>query len=355
VILEALSNASGVSGDEGEVRGLIRREIADHVDRLETDALGNLFSVKQTRRGERGPRVMVAAHMDEVGLMVVGHEERGQLRFRTVGGIDVRLLPAKTFLVGNEKRPGVVGMKPLHLLTPEARKETVKLKDLFLDIGASTAEEAKRLAPVGSYAVFATTFERYGRTVIKGKAFDDRVGCAVLVEIAKAHQSIPVSLAFTVQEEVGLRGARVAAERLRPDIGIVIEGTAAADFPRRKDVGTTPRLGEGPTVTTMDRTVICDPGLVALIREIAEQEGIPLQTKRPMVGGTDGGRIAVAGGGARVAVISVPCRYLHGPASLASLHDIRHAAELVALLLERLARPGWRQAVHRAGHRRSAR
>lgn len=342
MILEALSNASGVAGDEAEVRGLISREIGSHVDGLETDALGNLFGTSSPKGRKRSPRVMLAAHMDEVGLMVVGHESGGQLRFRTVGGIDPRLLPSKVFLVGRGKRPAVVGMKPVHQLTAEARKETLKVRDLFLDIGASTAEEARSQAPVGEYGVFATTFERYSPTVVKGKAFDDRIGCAVLVELARSRYSIPVTFAFTVQEEVGLRGAQVAGYHLHPDIAIVIEGTASVDFPTKRDTGKSPSMGRGPVVTTMDRSLVCDPGLVALIRKTAEEEKIPVQTKRPMVGGTDGGRIAVARGGSRVGVVSVACRYIHSPASLASLRDIRHTVRLVDALLERLGRERWK-------------
>jgi endoglucanase len=347
-ILEVLSNASGAPGDEGEVRQLIAGEIASHVGDLHTDVLGNLFALKKGSNKGRNPRVMLAAHMDEVALMIVGHEKGGQLRVRPAGGIDPRLLPAKVFLVGREKRPAVVGMKPIHLLSREARRGNIKLEDIFLDLGVSTAEEAERMAPVGDYAVFATRFERYGRDAVKGKAFDDRIGCAILAEIAKAPCRLPLYFAFTVQEEVGLRGARVAANRVQPDIGIAIEGTAAADFPSKKDLGTRPRMGDGPAVTTMDRSAVCDPGLVGLILKVAEEEMIPVQMKRPMVGGTDAGRMALAGKGARVAVISVPCRYVHSPASVASLSDINNATKLVKALLDRLAGPGWKRTIDSA-------
>jgi putative aminopeptidase FrvX len=337
MILRELSEAVGVSGDEGDVRAILLDAVRGHVDEVKVDALGNVLAF-QRGTGRQRLRVMLAAHMDEVGLMVAGHDNDGFLRVRAVGGIDPRLLPGALLQVGSERIPGVIGVKPIHLLKEEEGQRAPKVDDLVVDIGAQGKDEAKRLAPLGTYAAFATRFRELGPTVT-GKAFDDRVGCAVLVELLRgARFRFDVHAAFTVQEEVGLRGARVAAYAIEPDCAFALEGTIADDIPKDKDVSPTTELGQGPAITVMDRSYIADRRLVRLLTTTAEALGIPYQIKQPGIGGTDAGAIQPAREGVPSVTVAVPCRYIHGPVALMSLDDFDNTARLMRESLSRLTR-----------------
>ncbi|NOZ29563.1 MAG: M42 family metallopeptidase [Chloroflexi bacterium] len=335
-LLKRLSEAPGVSGDEGAVRSILREAIEPHVDEIRVDALGNLIAVRHAA-GDHPMRVMVAAHMDEVGLMVIRLEKNGGLRFRKVGGIDDRILPSKVVRVGKDGLPGVIGVKPIHLLSGTENKRVLGVDDLFIDIGVSSEEEAGRLVKRGDRAVFATDFADLGPRV-KGRAFDDRAGCAVLAQLLAAGP-YPVELyaVFTVQEEIGLRGARVAAYEIDPDVAFVLEGTVADDLPKEKDESPTTELGKGPALTVMDRSVFVDPRLLRFLIETAAEEGIPYQLKQPGVGGTDAGRIHLAREGVPSAVAAVPCRYIHGPASLLDKQDLQWTVQLMEAALRRLS------------------
>jgi putative aminopeptidase FrvX len=337
MILRELSEAVGVSGDEGDVRAILLDAVREHVDEVKVDALGNVLAF-QRGTGRRRLRVMLAAHMDEVGLMVAGHDNDGFLRVRSVGGVDPRLLPGALLQVGSEHIPGVIGVKPIHLLKEEEGQRAPKIDDLVVDIGAQGKDEAKRLAPLGTYAAFATRFRELGPTVT-GKAFDDRVGCAVLVELLRGERfRFDVHAAFTVQEEVGLRGARVAAYAIEPDCAFALEGTIADDIPKDKDVSPTTELGQGPAITVMDRSFIADRRLVRLLTTTAEALGIPYQIKQPGIGGTDAGAIQPAREGVPSVTVAVPCRYIHGPAALMSLDDFDNTTRLMRESLSRLTR-----------------
>lgn len=335
LLLKRLVEASGVSGNEHEVRGIIMSEIGRHVDSSHVDAMGNLIVTKRGRKNR--PRVMLAAHMDEVGLMIVNVDKAGMLKFRAVGGIDDRVLLSKHVVIGKEKIPGVIGAKPIHLIRAkeEERKRVPKIEELFIDIGANSQEDAQKAVKIGDYAAFATKFARLGPT-FKGKAFDDRVGCALIVELLKKPLPVTVHAAFTVQEEVGLRGARIAAYRIEPQIALVLEGTAAGDFPQKRDLSKAAEVGKGPVITTMDRTVICDRGLVELAIATARKHRIPYQLKRPGVGGSDAGRIHLAKAGCKTLVLSVPCRYIHSPVSVVSRNDLANCGRLLQEMLRAL-------------------
>ena len=253
--MKELSEAVGVSGDEGNVRAILLDTVREHVDDVSVDTMGNVLAFKRGT-GQRRLRVMLDAHMDEIGLMVAGYDKDGFLRVRAVGGIDPRLMPGTTLQIGPEHIPGVVGVKPIHLLREAEGQKIPKLEDLVVDIGAKSKDEAKKLAPLGTYATFATQFRELGPTV-SGKAFDDRAGCAVLVELLRGERfRFDLYAAFTVQEEVGLRGARVAAYSIEPDCAFALEGTIADDIPTDKDVSPTTELGKGPAITMMDRSFI---------------------------------------------------------------------------------------------------
>jgi putative aminopeptidase FrvX len=337
MILRELSEAVGVSGDEGDVRAILLDAVREHVDEVKVDALGNILAF-QRGTGRRRLRVMLAAHMDEVGLMVAGHDNDGFLRVRSVGGVDPRLLPGALLQVGSEHIPGVIGVKPIHLLKEEEGQRAPKIDDLVVDVGAQGKDEAKRLAPLGTYVAFATRFRELGPTVT-GKAFDDRVGCAVLVELLRGERfRFDVHAAFTVQEEVGLRGARVAAYAIEPDCAFALEGTIADDIPKDKDVSPTTQLGCGPAITVMDRSYIADRRLVRLLTGTAEALDIPYQIKQPGIGGTDAGAIQPAREGVPAVTVAVPCRYIHGPAALMSLDDFDNTTRLMRESLSRLTR-----------------
>ena len=338
-LLEKISEARGVSGHEDEVRQILLEAVREHVDEYRVDTLGNLITYKKARRpfpGEKPLRVMLAAHMDEVGLMITHIEKDGSLRFRPVGGLDDRILLAKKVLIGEKRVPGVIGVKPIHLLKKEERQKVVKVEQMAIDIGATSREEAEKVVKIGDYAAFATDFTELGKTV-KGKAFDDRVGCAVLIELLKERYPFDLYAAFTVQEEVGLRGAKVAAYAIKPDVAFVLEGTICDDMPKKRDVSPTTELGKGPAITIMDRTFIADRRLVKLLVETAEELGIPYQFKQPVVGGTDAGAIHLSREGVPSATVAVPCRYIHSPASLLSLEDFENTVKLMKGALARLA------------------
>jgi endoglucanase len=334
LLLKELSEAFGVSGHEDAVRKLILDTIKDWVDEHHVDALGNLIAFKKGT-GNARRKVMVSAHMDEVGLMIMHIEKEGSLRFRPVGGIDHRILLAKKVLVGDDKVPGVIGMKPIHLLERKERERVAEVKELSIDIGASSKEEAERLVKIGDYAAFDVSFSELGgelRTA-KGKAFDDRAGCAVLVELLRDRYPFDLYAAFTVQEEVGLRGARVAAYSIAPDLAFALEGTICDDLPKKRDVSPTTILGAGPAITIMDRSVIADRRLVQLLVDTAEQNGIPYQFKQPGMGGTDAGAIHRTREGVPSVVVSVPSRYIHSPACLLSLNDFDSTVRLMRATL----------------------
>ena len=333
MLLEKLSNASGVSGYENEIRQLIRSELSPYMDELWTDSIGNLFATK--KGNGTGPKVMVAAHMDEVGLFVDFIESKGFVRFRKVGGIDDRVLLSQQVYIGEKKSPGVIGAKPVHLKNPAESQKVVSSDDMFIDVGASSKDEAQKVAKVGDPVVFATKFVQSG-DILRGKAFDDRVGCGMLVELLKRDYSFSLHGVFTVQEELGLRGARIAAYALNPDFGFALEGTTAGDMPSKRDVSPSTNMGAGPAITIMDRATISDKRLVNLLVDTAKKENIPYQFKRTITGGTDAGAIHQARGGVPSVIVSVPTRYIHAPVGMIHMSDFQNTIELMYKTLCRM-------------------
>jgi endoglucanase len=339
-VLETLSTLPGVSGGEDAVREAVIAAVRDNVDSLEIDPLGSLIAglaPAASRRGgrRRGPHVMLCAHIDEVGIMVTAIEKEGRLRFRSVGGIDPRLLPSQVFRIGPRGVRGVVGWLPPHL-TKKADREKVHLdRELYLDIGASTAEEAESAVALGDFGVFDTAYERWGR-VRKGKAFDDRIGSSVLVSLVRSRPPVPLTAVWSVQEEVGLRGATAAARRVRPELAIALEGTFSQEAPGLAPEEQFPRMGMGPVITIQDRSLMAHERLVSLLRATARRLRIPVQFKRPGLGATDAGRISLAGTGVPAAVVSVPCRYIHAPAALLDVRDAERTVSLIWHALDAL-------------------
>ncbi len=330
MLLKKLSEAFGPSGFEHEVREVLKEELKDHVKEWKYDALGNLIAVKQA---ETGPKVMLAAHMDECGLMISSIDSAGLLHFHKVGGLDDRVLVSKPVLIGKKRVPGVIGAKAIHLQRPEERTQVIAHRSLFIDIGATSKEEAQSMVSVGDYVVFATTFGEFGEGMVKGKSFDDRAGCTVLAEVLKEEYSMPVFGAFTVQEEIGLRGAGVAAYAVEPDLAIVLEGTTCSDVPDAEAQMYCTNIGNGPAITIMDASVITNKKMVAELIRLAEENNIPYQFKRSITGGSDAGRINQTKSGIPVVVVSVPCRYIHSPVSAMKISDLEYTTQLVKLFL----------------------
>lgn len=333
MLLKSLSELNGTSGDEGLVRNFLREQIEPLVETINVDKMGNLIA---TKNGDlSGPKVMITAHMDEVALMIIAITSDGFLKFSPVGGIDARILIAKPVQI-NESLIGVIGAKAIHLQKRSERQKALPFDRLYIDIGAKSKEEASSKVKLGDYAYFMTKCEPFGEGLYKGKAFDDRVGCALLVELLKKDYNFPLVAAFTVQEEVGLRGAKVAAYHLAPDFALVIEGTVAADVSDREAEGWVTELGKGPACSLMDRTTLYSPKLIQWVTDLARAKGIPLQFRRGTSGGNDAGAIHVSKAGIPTIVLSVPCRYLHSFASVISEKDYIACLNLVDELLKEL-------------------
>lgn len=332
-LLEKLSNAVAVSGNEGEVRKIVLEDIKSYVDEVKVDALGNVLAVKHALQ-EPGLRVMLAAHMDEVGFMLVEGED-GLFQFQTVGGIDVRQLPGKTVLVGKDHVPGVIGAKPIHHTTADERHNAISLDSLRIDVGMENGSKVKP----GDYATFATRFQQLGPSLV-GKALDDRLGVATLIELIRhAPAHIELQAAFTVQEEIGLRGARVAAYALNPQLAIAVDSTPAGDLPRydgESSIRYNTKLDAGPAIYTADQGTLSDPRLIKHLAQTAEALGIPFQFRQPGGGGTDAGAIHKQRAGIPVVSVSVPGRYAHSAVLIARRSDWQNTLLLLYYALERL-------------------
>jgi len=332
-LLEHLSNACAVSGDEGEVRKIVLNEVRPHADEVKVDVLGNVL-VTRRGSGEHRLRVMLAAHMDEVGLMLTHDSGEGIYRFEIVGGISSSDLAGKAVWIGKEHIPGVIGLKPKHLTDGDNYLKPIDLEALYIDVGTTKGNEK-----VGDRATFATSFVQLGPS-LRGKALDNRLGVATLIELVKhAPPNIDLQAAFTVQEEIGLRGARVAAFAFNPDMAMILDSTPAYDMPDwevDENVRYNTRLGAGPAIYIADSSTLSDPRLIHYIMETAEANKIPYQIRQPGGGGTDAGTIHKQREGIPSISISVPGRYHHSPASIVRLSDWQHTWNLIATALSHL-------------------
>ncbi len=332
-LLERLCNAVAVSGDEGEVRRIVLEEIKGHAGEIRVDALGNVLAVKQGS-GRKRLRVMLSAHMDEVGFMLVTDEGDGLFRFESIGGIDARQLPGKAVLIGKEHIPGVIGARPIHLTSAEERKQKISLEAMRIDTGPGSS----KVKP-GDRATFATRFQRNGPALI-AKALDDRLGVVTLIELLKhAPPEIDLLAAFTVQEEIGTRGAKVAAYTFHPDLGIAVDATPANDLPAwdgEENSSYNTKLGFGPAIYVADTSTLSDPRLVRWLAETGDALKIPYQFRQPGGGGTDAGAIQKSQTGVPSVSVSVPHRYSHTAISIARLEDWKNSLALLQGALSRL-------------------
>ena len=331
-LLETLCNAGGISGQEGEVRKIVKAQLEGHADDLKIDALGNVLVTKAGKSRGARLRVMVAAHMDEVGLMVTGDDKEGIYRFNVVGGLSASQLVGKTVVIGKDKIPGVIGFKPVHLTTASERTNSVSIDSLRIDTGGAGNSKIN----LGDQATFSPNFMPLGSgaaRALRSKAMDDRIGVATLVELVRdCPPNIDLLAAFTTQEEIGLRGAQVAAHSFNPDLAIALDCTPAYDLPHwdgEENTRYNARLGLGPAIYISDKGTLSDPRLIRHFSGVAEAHGIPFQFRQPGGGGTDAGAIHKARAGIPSISLSVPGRYLHTAASIVRVSDWQNLVRLL--------------------------
>jgi endoglucanase len=331
-VLEKFCNTDGITGREDQVRNLLEQYLKPYVDEIKEDKLGNLIGFKKGKIG--APTVMIAAHMDEVGLMIKNIKKKGFLQFTKIGGIDDRVLFAQKVVVHTDKGPlvGVVGAKPVHIQKEEERRKVIDADHLFIDVGAKDKEEAENMGvQVGDVVSFDVKFAQLNKNIILGKAFDDRVGCAILVEVMKQLQDCDcnVYVVGTIQEEVGLRGATIAAFSIQPDLGLAVDVTIAGDTPGVVEGDAPAKMGKGPALTVADAGLIAHPKVLRLLVDSAKQNKIPYQLETGIRGCTDAAKIALTRDGVPSGVVSVPARYIHSPAGIIDLEDVNKTVDLL--------------------------
>jgi endoglucanase len=338
-LLKRLCETPGIPSREDQMRKVVAEELKPLTDTLEADVMGNLIGIKQGAEG--GPRVMIAAHMDEIGFMVKHIDDKGFLRLLPVGGWDARVMVAQRVIVhgsGGQALRGTLmpAAKPVHLLTPEEANKPPKIEEFFVDLGLP-GDVVKQFVDLGDMVTMDRTAERVGDTVVS-KTLDNRLSVFVMLEALRLLKSTPVAATIlavaTTQEEVGLRGATTAAYSLRPDIGIALDITLANDFPGPPDQDQVTQLGKGAAIKIMDSSLLCHPKLVRHFRDIAEARGIPYQMEILPRGGTDAGGIQRSRGGVPSFTLSIPTRYVHTVNEMAHVNDILAAIQLLAAYLE---------------------
>lgn len=336
--MRKITDLPGTSGNEEAVCAYIREQLqgAPAVESIETDRIGNCIVCLKGKK-PAPHTVVLAAHMDEVGGIVTGITSDGYLRFDTVGGIVPAVLYGRRVSINGHI--GVIGGKAIHSCSEKEKNAVPAITDMRIDIGADTCEEAEAAVKLGDEIVFVSEYTPLGDRLFKAKALDDRAGCAMLLELAKTQPEYDVVIAFTVQEEVGLRGAAVAGNTLQCEYSVIVDATTAVDtaaVPEDKQVC---KVGGGPVVSFMDRRTFYDQKLYTHIRKLAEENGISAQTKTMVAGGNDAGSFQTAGIGSRVAAISLPCRYIHSPSCVLAHEDVDNTLKLLSLLMNTL--PAW--------------
>ena len=369
--LKKLCLLNGVSGSEEEVREYIKAQAAKYTDDIRTDRMGNLIVVKHAAGGPAArdhsdnskaardrndnskaacgrsdcrpadalPKLLIEAHMDEIGFMVTQIVDGGFLRFAPVGGIDPRIAFNRRVWVGEKRIPGVTGLKAVHQTPADKRGDIPDWPQMYIDIGAKDKAEAEKLVQIGDYVAFYSDFVRFGKSdgFVKAKAIDDRYGCAVMLKLLEKDLPMDVTFAFCVQEEIGTRGAAAAAWTVAPDIALVLEGTTSADLAGVEGHKKVTRLGEGPVLGFMDAGTIYDRGLFEALRNLATENKLPWQIKGRIAGGTDAQAIQKSRSGVRVASIAAPVRSIHCPNSVAKISDMKAGLKLSELFIDAVA------------------
>lgn len=331
--LRELCLINGASGDERKVREYILSRIS--ADEAVVDNLGNLIVFKKGKKRAKN-KIMFSAHMDEVGFMITHVSEDGFLSFGEVGGINPSVVLGRGVRLESGVS-GVIGTKAIHRQSADERKNIPAISELYIDIGAKNREEAEKFAPLGSYAYFDDDFFTFGDGFVKGKAIDDRAGCLIMMNMINGEPEYDAWYAFTVQEEVGTRGAAAAAFSVAPDIAFVLESTTACDIAGVSGAKKVCELGKGAVVSYMDNGAIYDRELYSLAMKTASENEIPVQTKTLVAGGNDSRSIHISRSGVRTCAISVPCRYLHSPSCVIKESDFYAVEQLAGKMLSAAA------------------
>ncbi len=333
-LIRDLSMLDGTSGREDRVREYIIAKIEGKAE-YRVDPRGNLIVFCKGEKRAKN-RVMFDAHMDEVGIIATYIEDNGLIRFATVGGVNAGVMLGRTFRF-ESGAVGVAGLKPIHLIDKKDEGNLPGSDDLYIDIGCQSREDALKYVSPGDTAVFASDFIRLGDSKLKGKALDDRIGCAVMLDMILKGVKRDAYFSFSVQEEIGLRGAGAAALAVRPDYALVLEATTAADLPDAPEHRRVCEQGKGVALSFMDRRTLYDRDLFKVVFSIANDNNISLQPKTAVAGGNNAGAINSAGEGVRTAALSVPCRYIHSPSCVCDVRDIYSLRALTDKCLEYLA------------------
>lgn len=341
-MLKDLTDAKGIPGNEKQPREVMKKYIEPFADEIETDNLGSLIAVKKGKAD--GPKIMVAGHLDEIGFMVTQITDKGFLKFQTVGGWweQVMLAQRVTILTKDGEVPGVIGSKPPHILPAEERKKTVDKKDMFIDIGASSKEEAMEfgvkpgdsVVPVCDFTVMKN--EKY----LMNKAWDNRIGCAIAIDVLRRlkgsdHPNVVYGVG-TVQEEVGLRGATTSAHQIQPDIGFAVDTGIPGDTPGVSDKDALAKIGDGPQIIMYDASMVSHKGLRDFVTGIADDKEIPYQFDAVPGGGTDSGKIHLTANGVPSLSITIATRYIHTSASIIHRDDYENAVKLMVEIIKQL-------------------
>ena len=329
-LLKELCLTDSASGREKNVRDLIISKIEGHCE-YKVDALGNIIAFKKGRKTPKN-KIMLDAHTDEVGVIVTGADSDGFLKFSNVGGIDTKVLLARVICFENGVK-GVVGVKPIHLLDKDEAGKIPSKDELYIDIGANSKEEALSLVPPGMTGVFSVEYTEFGEHKIMSKALDDRAGCFVLIDIIRSEIEYDAWFSFSVQEEIGARGAGVSAYTINPDYAVVIETTTAADIIDVPEHRRVCELGRGAAISFMDRSTVYLPEVYSRAVETAEKNSISYQMKTLVAGGNNAGSVHKTRAGVKTVTINIPCRYLHSPSCVCDERDIRSVRDLAAALI----------------------
>jgi endoglucanase len=339
--LEKLSNACGVTGNESSVRELMITLLKPYVDEIIVDRLENVIAVKKGKPG--APKIMLAAHMDEVGLMIKTITKEGFLQFTKIGGIDDRILPAQKVVVYTKKGayPGIIGSKPPHIQKEEDRRKLMAFDELFIDVGAESKEAAVKMGiSIGDPVAFDVKYVALNKDVVMGKAFDNRAGCVAMVETMRllGKTDCTVYAVGTVQEEVGLRGAATAAFGVDPDVALALDVTVAGDVPGVREYDTSVKTGKGPALSISDSGLITHHKILRWLLDTAEEEKIAIQLESGLMGSTDAARISITRQGVPCGTISIPTRYIHSPAAVLNLTDIENSAKLAVAAIQKISK-----------------
>ncbi len=334
--LKTLCYLSGASGSEDEVRDYILERIMPYSDGITTDSMGNLIVHKKGKKSF-GRKILICAHMDEVGIIITGIDDDGYLRFDFLGSVDRRVIIGKQIYIGKDRVRGVIGIKAYHHVSKDEEKSVPKREELYIDIGAKTKDEANELVSLGDAGVFEDSVMEFGEGYLKAKAIDDRVGCAAMIKLLESELPCDCTFAFTVQEEIGTRGAKIVSARVNPDIAIVLEGTTAADLPEVPEGKRICTLGDGIVIPFMDKGTLYSRELYKTVTALADANGIKWQTKTLISGGTDASAIQRSGSGVDTIAISAPMRNIHSPSCIAKISDFETMPRLVTLLLGALS------------------